>query len=225
MKNTLQHFHYLVEKNYQEMIGIFSSFYLEKNIVYVSNTQLYLMAILKTLGFHIASIRFPHIKKTTKKNDDYYNYLLEPSIDFYIDGKPMEKYKNEFRIIKKELQKSNYDSIHPYLNWATDEGEKIRDDIDKIFKKTEITQEYREWLKKHKKITKKFTAFVDSFQKKNTSFHFYFNEKNNTFTIEAKKKKKSVPRHSLNKEEKLNIAQQYEKELQKLVDAIYEYYG
>jgi hypothetical protein len=148
--NTNNKFSYLVEKQLKENYELFLNSDENKNI-YFNNAQVRLMALLEILGFHVYGVHFPYINKTQKKKDFLFNFILEPSLDFYVKGRPHEKYKGEYRAIEKVLKKYKHNTIHPYLNWATEEGEKIRNEVDEEFKNLSLSFEYKIWKKDHNK--------------------------------------------------------------------------
>ncbi len=216
--NELSHFFYLKEKHFKRLTNFISTDIKNRNI-YTKPIFLHLAAQLEVIGFSIEGVHLPYIGRTTKKNDSLFDYSLEAYIDFTTNGKPQEKYQNEYTLVKKILMKNGYNNFHPYLSWATEEGEVVRNEIEKELQKQKLTEEYIQWRKIHNKKKRLFGKLVEELQRETKiKLHFSYDEEREIFTIYNNKKKKDTSRFSMTKEEKLSIATQYEREFRVLRD-------
>jgi hypothetical protein len=90
-----------------------------------------------------------------------------------------------------------------------------------------LSFEYKIWKKDHNKKKWEFSKLINAYdlENKKHKLHFYYNDKSDVFSITTVKKLKNKDRYLLSKDEKVKIAKQYEKEIQKFVDFIYSYYS
>lgn len=90
-----------------------------------------------------------------------------PSVYFTFRNQPLVSKNNEIEIISNGLKKAGYkDMWYPY-QWATEEGDKVREIIDPILSKEKDATEMKKWKNDFQKLKYIVNVWHIDFLKKN----------------------------------------------------------